>query len=83
MSLSILDAPDYSKTLPQLSRGRKMTGKLRMSQEHHPACCRRLRLSKKRCLLPSASCLEYVRVGSTQLLILIILLLIRFHSALI
>jgi len=48
-----------------------MTGKLRISREYHPACYRRLRLSKRPHLSSTASCLEYVRVGSIRFFVLI------------
>lgn len=50
-----------------------MTGKRMMSREYHPACYRRSRLSKRPRLLSNASCLEYVRVDSVRLFVLIAL----------
>ena len=48
-----------------------MTGKRNMSRKHHPACYRHSRLSKGPHLLSTASCFEYVRVGSIQFFVLI------------
>lgn len=83
MYLSTLDAREYSRTPPRLSRGRKMTGKLKMSREHHPTCCRPSRLSKEPCLSLYASCLEYVRVNSTRFFILLAFFPLHSQSALI
>lgn len=48
-----------------------MTGKRRRFLEHHPACYRRLHLSKGHCLLSTASCLGSVRLGPIPFSLLI------------